>query len=73
MRCFKHRESVAAGGKIGSKNGRGSSSARGYRARAKQLREEAAIMANLETQQALLDIAAHYERLASQVEMIMTR
>ena len=43
-------------------------SVRGYRARAKQIRDEAASMPNLETRQALLEIAARYERLASRIE-----
>ena len=44
-------------------------SVRGYRARAKQIREEATATSDLDTRQALMEIAAHYERLASRVEM----
>ena len=43
-------------------------SAKGYRARAEQIRAEAEAMTNLETRQALLHIAANYEQLAYRVE-----
>jgi len=61
IRCSR----VAKGGAM-DENTR---SVRGYRARAKQIRDEAARMSNLATQEALLEIAAHYERLASRVEL----
>ena len=43
-------------------------SARGYRARAEQLRAEAETMTNPETREALLRIASNYEQLAKRVE-----
>jgi hypothetical protein len=42
-------------------------SAAGYRARAKQLRAEAEAKNNPEARKALIDIAAHYDRLADHV------
>ena len=45
-------------------------SVRGYRARAKQLRAEAAAVDNLETRETLMALAAHYERLASRLAQI---
>jgi hypothetical protein len=43
-------------------------SARGYRARAAQLRAEAETMSNPNTREALLRIASSYEQLAKRVE-----
>ncbi len=42
--------------------------AQGYRARAEEIRAEALTMANLETRESLLRIAANYEQLADRVE-----
>jgi len=46
----------------------GAQSAKGYRARAAQIRADADAMTNPETRQALLRIAANYEQLAYRVE-----
>ena len=52
----------------GTAMGDDSQSARGYRARAEQIRAEANTVTNLATQQSLLRIAANYEQLAHRVE-----
>jgi len=50
----------------------GAQSAKGYRARAAQIRADADAMTNPETRQALLRIAANYEQLAYRVEKTRT-